>query len=96
VKKEIRAAVNFQRLNLMEPFTAGPVFPLIFCRNVMIYFDRATQQDLVRRLAACLEPGGYLFIGHSESLNGLDLPLNYIRPAIYQKPDQWTRDRRAG
>jgi chemotaxis protein methyltransferase CheR len=85
VRKEIRSAIEFRRLNLMEPITHGKTFPLIFCRNVMIYFDRPTQQDLVRRLCGCLEPGGYLFIGHAESLNGLEVPLKYIRPAIYCK-----------
>ncbi len=87
VRKEIRAAVTFTRLNLMEPFRHGQTFPLIFCRNVMIYFDRPTQQDLVRRLAACLEPGGYLFIGHAESLNGLDVPVKYVKPAVYRRLD---------
>ena len=87
VKKEIRAAITFQRLNLMQQFSHASPFPLIFCRNVMIYFDRPTQEDLVRRLARCLEPGGYLFIGHAESLNGLDQPLEYVRPAVYRKPE---------
>jgi chemotaxis protein methyltransferase CheR len=87
VKKEVRAAITFQRLNLMEPFSNLPVFPLIFCRNVMIYFDRPTQENLVRRLSDRLEPGGYLFIGHSESLNGVEHGLQYIQPAVYRKPE---------
>ncbi len=87
VKPELRSAVEFRRLNLMEPFSHMGAFPVIFCRNVMIYFDKATQQDLVNRLAACLEPGGYLLIGHAESLNGVAHPLRYVRPAVYQKPD---------
>ena len=87
VKKEIRAAITFERLNLMEQFSHASPFPLIFCRNVMIYFDRPTQEELVRRLAKCLEPGGYLFIGHAESLNGLDQPLQYVRPAVYRKAE---------
>jgi len=86
VKPALRAAVEFRRLNLMEPFSHLGPFPVIFCRNVMIYFDRPTQQDLVNRLAACLEPGGYLMIGHAESLNGVEHPLEYIRPAVYRKP----------
>lgn len=86
VKKEIRDAVAFRRLNLIEDFRPGAMYPLIFCRNVMIYFDRKTQLGLARRLAACLEPGGYLFIGHAETLNGFDVPLRYVQPAIYQKP----------
>lgn len=87
VKKELRAAVNVQRLNLMEPLSTLPMFPLIFCRNVMIYFDRPTQQNLVNRLGDRLEPGGYLFIGHSESLTGIEHGLEYIQPAIYRKPE---------
>jgi chemotaxis protein methyltransferase CheR len=86
VKPALRAAVEFRRLNLMEPFSHLGPFPVIFCRNVMIYFDRPTQQDLVNRLAGCLEPGGYLLIGHAESLNGVEHPLEYIRPAVYGKP----------
>lgn len=87
VKKELREAVSFQRLNLMEQFVNLPTFPLIFCRNVMIYFDRTTQEDLVGRLSNRLEPGGYLFIGHSESLNSVQHGLQYIQPAIYRKPE---------
>jgi chemotaxis protein methyltransferase CheR len=87
VKKEIRTAVNFQRLNLMEPFSQIATFPVIFCRNVMIYFDRPTQQGLVKRLSEHLEPGGHLLIGHAESLNGVDHSLQYVRPAIYRKPE---------
>jgi chemotaxis protein methyltransferase CheR len=86
VRKEIRAAIRFERLNLMEDFTHPAAYPIIFCRNVMIYFDRPTQERLVRRLAQFLEPGGYLLIGHAESLNGLKQPLQFVRPAIYRKP----------
>jgi chemotaxis protein methyltransferase CheR len=53
----------------------------------MIYFDRPTQENLVRRLSDRLEPGGYLFIGHSESLNGVEHGLQYIQPAVYRKPE---------
>jgi chemotaxis protein methyltransferase CheR len=87
VKPEVRAVVEFRRLNLMERFSNLGPFPVIFCRNVMIYFDKPTQQDLVNRLEGCLEPGGYLLIGHAESLNGVDHPLRYVRPAIYRKPE---------
>ncbi|HLY18967.1 MAG TPA: protein-glutamate O-methyltransferase CheR [Bryobacteraceae bacterium] len=86
VKPEVRSQVEFARLNLIEPFTHATLFPVIFCRNVMIYFDKATQEGLVKRLAASLEPGGYLFIGHAESLTGVCHELTYVRPAIYQKP----------
>ncbi|MGA2269938.1 MAG: protein-glutamate O-methyltransferase CheR [Bryobacteraceae bacterium] len=87
VKPEVQAVVEFRRLNLMEQFAHLGLFSVIFCRNVMIYFDKATQQDVANRLAGCLEPGGYLLIGHSESLNSVDHPLRYVQPTIYRKPE---------
>jgi chemotaxis protein methyltransferase CheR len=86
MKKEVRALVEFQKLNLMEDFSKVGMFSIIFCRNVMIYFDQITQQRLVNRLAAQLQPGGYLLIGHAESLNGMEHPLTYVCPATYCKP----------
>ena len=70
----------------MEDFSSLPIFPVIFCRNIMIYFDKPTQQSLVKRLAAQLEPGGYLLIGHSENLNAIEHGLEYVEPATYRKP----------
>ena len=69
------ARISFERLNLIEPFPRRRVFQVIFCRNVMMYFDQATQQDIVQRLSGCLEPGGYLLVGHSESLTGVEHEL---------------------
>lgn len=86
VKQEYRWAIEFRRLNLMEAFDQLPQFPVIFCRNVMIYFDRVTQANLVTRLAGRLEPGGYLLIGHSEGLFNAQGALEYDRPATYRKP----------
>ena len=86
MKDDVRAAVTFDRINLMEPPSNLGLFTVIFCRNVMIYFDKPTQAGVVRRFAQHLEPGGYLFIGHSESLNGIDHPLEYVKPAIYRNP----------
>lgn len=85
LRPELRQMVEFRRLNLMEPQAHLGRFPLILCRNVMIYFDRRTREALVLRLADSLEPGGYLFVGHAESLTGLDQPLEYVQPAIYRK-----------
>ena len=85
VKPEVRNRIEFRRLNLIEPFPFVKRFHVIFCRNVMIYFDRATQEGLVNRLAERLEPGGYLLIGHSESLTGIQHPLQYLAPAVYRK-----------
>ena len=87
VKTALREHVTFRHLNLLEgepPFTEP--FQVIFCRNVMIYFDRPTQEELVARLARRLVPGGYLFVGHSESLTPIAHELRLIKPAIYQKP----------
>jgi chemotaxis protein methyltransferase CheR len=86
VKPPIRGMIEFHRSNLMEPFHHSQPFQVIFCRNVMIYFSKATQKDLVNRFARCLAPGGYLFIGHTESLTGLEHPYQYIKPAVYRKP----------
>lgn len=87
VKAALRESVHFHHLNLLEgqpPFTEP--FQVIFCRNVMIYFDRPTQEELIDRLARRLVPGGYLMVGHSESLTHLRQPLQAVRPAVYRKP----------
>ncbi|HEY2842315.1 MAG TPA: protein-glutamate O-methyltransferase CheR [Bryobacteraceae bacterium] len=85
VRSEIRRMIQFRRLNLIESFAHPGTFPLISCRNVMIYFDKSTQQSLVNRMANHLEPGGHLFIGHAESLSGVEHGLRFIAPAIYQR-----------
>ncbi len=85
VKPEVRAQAAFSRLNLMEPSAWPRQFPLIFCRNAMIYFDAATQARAVEKLEAALEPGGYLFIGHAESLPRRFGTLEYVQPAVYRK-----------
>jgi chemotaxis protein methyltransferase CheR len=79
----LRSLVQFGRLNLMEPWPMRGPFDAILCRNVMIYFDKATQQALVERYWAMLRPGGYLFVGHSESLTGLTHRFRYVQPAVY-------------
>jgi chemotaxis protein methyltransferase CheR len=84
----IRAQAKFRRINLVKPYAAHRLFPVIFCRNVMIYFDRETQERVVRQLADCLEPGGYLFVGHAESLTRISHSLDYVRPAVYRKPEK--------
>lgn len=86
VKPEVRRLVEFGRLNLIEPFHHAEPFALIFCRNVMIYFDRPVRQMVVEHVTSWLEPGGYLFVGHAESLAGLKTGLTYVRPAVYRKP----------
>jgi chemotaxis protein methyltransferase CheR len=99
IRKEVRSLVSFRRLNLMEDFSPMGMFHVIFCRNVMIYFDQKTQESLVKRLTERLEPGGHLLIGHAESLNGIRHELQYVCPATYHKPSaplSAFRRRRAG
>lgn len=86
VVPELRRLVTFGRFNLMTstfPFRYG--FDVIFCRNVMIYFDRPTQQMLVGKFGDQLKDDAYLMIGHSESLSGIEHPLSYVEPAVYRK-----------
>ncbi|MCG6534095.1 MAG: protein-glutamate O-methyltransferase [Syntrophales bacterium LBB04] len=85
VKKEIRNMVQFKRFNLMNPPPSRVFFDVIFCRNVMIYFDKPTQEGLVKRLSDSLVKGGYFFIGHSESLTSLKHDFKYIEPSVYRK-----------
>jgi len=82
---EVRRLVEFRRLNFMEPFAFPEPMDTIFCRNVMIYFDRGTQEQLLRKFCSQLRPDGFLFIGHSESLTGMDLPLRQHAPTVYRK-----------
>jgi chemotaxis protein methyltransferase CheR len=85
VVPELRERIEFGRVNLMDDFRFSELPDAIFCRNVIIYFDRATQERLFHRLIAQLVDGGYLFIGHSESLHHMDLPLTPVAPALYRK-----------
>jgi chemotaxis protein methyltransferase CheR len=79
----LRALVKFASLNLMEQWPMRGPFDAIFCRNVMIYFDKQTQQRLVERFWSLLRPGGHLFVGHSESLTGSAHRFRYVQPAVY-------------
>ena len=85
VKKEIRDIVRFRRFNLMKTLPVDNPFDIIFCRNVMIYFDKETQKNLIDRYHGCLKEGGYFFVGHTESLTGLKHPFQYIEPSMYRK-----------
>jgi len=85
VKREIRDLVEFSRFNLMDPFPSDFQFNVIFCRNVMIYFDKKTQEILVNKFFQCLRDGGYFFVGHSESLTGLTHPFKYVEPSVYRR-----------
>ncbi len=86
VVPELRALIDFERLNLMDADFELPQAPeIIFCRNVIIYFDRPTQERLLQKLTRRLAPGGYFFAGHSESLQNMDLPLTAVAPSAYRK-----------
>ena len=86
VKEQLREHVRFQQLNLLQPqYPFSQPFHLIFCRNVMIYFDRPTQETLVGKLSEQLEPDGHLLVGHSESLSGIRHSLRQLQPAVYLK-----------
>lgn len=86
IKDFLRNMIVFRRLNLTdEAFPFKGQFDFIFCRNVMIYFDKQTQNELVSKFYKHLAPDGYFFIGHSESLAGTESRFRYVRPTIYQK-----------
>ena len=95
VADALHARATFRRLNLVEPLGWTQRFPIIFCRNVMIYFDTPTQEAVVRQLEQSLEPGGYLFIGHAESLSRVPHSLEFVQPAVFRRPvpkgGRWNR-----
>lgn len=83
---ELRSLVRFRRLNFMEgDFGMREPLDIIFCRNVFIYFDKPTQERLLGRFCRHVVPGGYIFIGQSETIGGMDLPLNRVNPSVYRK-----------
>jgi len=85
VKEELKRLVKFKRFNLMEEFRWEKSFDVIFCRNVMIYFNRETQEKLVKKFFNALSPGGYLFIGHSESISRLDHGFKQMAATAYRR-----------
>jgi len=83
---ELRAAVRFARINLMEvPYQVDREMDIIFCRNILIYFDKETQQAVLRHLTEHLRVGGFLFLGHSETLAGFHLPLEPVGPTVFER-----------
>ncbi len=85
LQRPLRERVRFMEVNLNETLPDIGQFDLILLRNVMIYFDAQTKRAVCRRLLDVLRPGGHLFIGHSESLNGLECPVQAVQPAVYRK-----------
>jgi chemotaxis protein methyltransferase CheR len=85
VRNELKQMIRFRYLNLMDPWPFRGPFDIILARNVMIYFDKPTQAALVNRFWQCLDSGGLLCIGHSESLTGIEHEFRYIQPATYMR-----------
>ncbi len=86
IVQELRSWMTFERLNLMDPdYPVARDFHVIFCRNVLIYFDKPTQRAVLLRLCQHLRPGGYLFLGHSESLAGMNLPLRSVANTVLRR-----------
>lgn len=84
ISPELRALVEFRHLNFMAPEYRLPTLQdVVFCRNVIIYFDTVVRLAVLTRICACIASGGYLFMGHSETITGLDLPLRQIAPTVY-------------
>lgn len=86
VTDALRNNVAFRSFNLLSPFQFKKPFQAIFCRNVMIYFDMPTKNEIIRKFYDVLLPGGYLFVGLSESLSCCQHKFKFVRPSIYQKP----------
>ena len=86
IAPELREKVRFRRLNFLEgDFGVREPLDIIFCRNVIIYFDRKTQERLLQRFHSHMRPGAHIFMGHSETLSGLDVPLVSVFPTVYRK-----------
>lgn len=86
ISPKLRSLVSFRRVNFMDDnFGISEKMDIIFCRNVVIYFDKPTQQTLMRKFHRQLRPGGYLFIGHSETLSGLDVSFKAVASTVYRK-----------
>ena len=86
IKPEYRKRIIYKRINFMDD-AYGLLkhdYDIIFCRNVLIYFDKATQERVIRKFISHLRPGGLLFLGHSESIMGMEIPLRQIQPTVYQ------------
>ena len=86
VHPRLRATVGFARMNLMDnAYKVGEPMHMIFCRNVLIYFDKPTQAKVLTRLCDCLLPGGFLYVGHSETVTGISLPVRQVANTVFKK-----------
>jgi chemotaxis protein methyltransferase CheR len=88
VAPELRKLIEFRRLNFMDAdYGLSDKVDAIFCRNVIIYFDRPTQERILQKLSSYLLPGGFMFVGHAETLHDMNLPLEPVAPALYRRVD---------
>jgi chemotaxis protein methyltransferase CheR len=86
IHPRLRSTVGFARLNLMDSaYKIGEPMHMIFCRNVLIYFDKPTQAKVLSRLCDCLVPGGFLYVGHSETVTGITLPVRQVANTVFKK-----------
>jgi chemotaxis protein methyltransferase CheR len=86
VRRELRDRVKLRKLNLLDQdYRISPPMDVIFCRNVFIYFERRLQAEVLRRFARAMVGGGFLFLGHSETINGLDVPFDVVAPTVYRR-----------
>jgi chemotaxis protein methyltransferase CheR len=89
IHPSLMKTVNFQKFNLLSPdYSSLGMFDIVFCRNVLIYFEKEIQYRIIKNICQQLNPGGYLFLGHSETTIGFTLPLRTIRPTIFSKTEQ--------
>ena len=84
VKPELRNKISFNQINLMEPYSLAEKIDIVFCRNILIYFDRTRQEKVLRRIICQMNPGGVLILGHSETITGMDLNLTNIAATVYR------------
>jgi chemotaxis protein methyltransferase CheR len=86
IMPQLRSKVHFARINFMDDtLDVSGDFDIIFCRNVIIYFDKTTQEKVINKLCAKLKPGGYFFLGHSESITNMRVPLEQLKPTVFRK-----------
>ena len=85
INSDLKNRINFRQINLLDELPFSGKFDIIFLRNVMIYFNVETKKEVISKMIDKLKPGGHLIVGHSESLNGMNTGLNWIRQSVYQK-----------
>ena len=85
ITKEIKDEVLFRQFNLMDPFPFKRKMHIVFLRNVMIYFDKETKKELIQKVYDAMEPGGYLFVGRTETIDRNNVPFSLIQPSIFRK-----------